>query len=165
MTIPIYDITTLPAIIYPFDNSQAEAEIYLGNRAVTGYMKGGISIKCRNNADMKLLETFWRDTCNNGLEPFLIPLPFFGTEPDDPDLPELLVMFEGDFEFQAGGQIWNGDIGIVVLGTIDYIINDLGDFIVADTGEYTVTAGGDYEPTGNEKQYREVFYREVLYGN
>lgn len=158
MTIPVYDITTLPAIIYPMTNEHEETTIYLGNRAVSGKIKAGLTIKARNDTATAALYDFWLTDCNYGLEPFLVPLPVFGRPTNDAD-PSLLVRFAGPLALSKDGQIWNGSsIKVDIIGTIDYVIDDFGNFIVSDLGEYTV-ADSDYVPTGNViNSYREVFY-------
>jgi len=158
MTIPIYDIATMPAIIYPIANDHEETEIYLGNRAVTGYVTADITLKARNDAHIALLYDFWLTDCNYGLEPFLVPLPLFG-RPTNEELPSLLVRFKGKMSVSKDNSLWSSSLQLDIIGTIDYIIDDEDNFVVADTGEYTVTNNGDYVPTGNIiNSYREVFY-------
>lgn len=159
MTIPIYDVSILPAIIYPMENIHEEPEIYLGNRAVTGYLSSDITIKARNDAHMALLYDFLITDCNYGLEPFLVPLPMFGVASGDNIKPTLLVRVSGPISMKTPGQTWTGQIKLERIGIIDYIVDNLGDFIVSDLGEYMITDGGDYIPTGKViNSYREVYY-------
>lgn len=160
MTIPVYDIATMPAIIYPMNNTHDETDLYLGNRAVTGKARADLTIKAKNDTAAAALYALWKDECNYGVEPFLVPLPFFGREMDTA-VPSLLVRFDGPFAISKDSQIWNGGIKIVVIGTVDYIVDNLGDFIVSDLGEYTVNDAGDYVPTGNIIES----YREINYGS
>lgn len=157
MIIPIYDIATLPPIIYPMTNEQEETEIYLGGRAVTGYITADIKIKAKNDAQMEALYNFWVNDCNYGLEPFLIPLTMFG-KADSITHPSLLMKFSGPITAETSGCLWNSSIKLDRIGTIDYVIDDQGNFIVSDLGEYTIV-DGKYVPTGLViNSFREVLY-------
>lgn len=157
MTIPVYDLATLPPIIYPMENTQEETEVYLGGRAVTGYITADIKIKAKNDAQMEALYNFWVTDCNYGLEPFLVPLNMFG-KTDDPDHPTLLMKFSGPISASTQGCLWNSSIKLDRIGTIDYIIDAQGQFVVSDLGEYTIV-DGKYVPTGLViNSYREVLY-------
>lgn len=159
MTIPIYDINTMPCITYPMKNTQVQTKKYLGGKARTQQVDIVINIMAKSDAEMLALYTFWKTECNYGLEPFLLPLPIFG-ETFNPAAPHILAKFNGDISVDKTGAVWEASMNILVLGTIDYIIDDFGNFIVSDTGEYMVDANDNYVATGNIVNS----YREVLYG-
>jgi len=158
MAIPIYNIDTLPTITFPMKNTHVSTKKYLGGRAVTGEVEININLIANSNIELKALYDFWLTDCNYGLEPFVIPLPLFGSEPSLTN-PTLLVKFISDIETEKVSSIWRANLKLEVFGTLDYIINDLGEFVVTDNGEYTLGDGGEYVPTGNViNSYREVFY-------
>ena len=151
MIIPIYDMTILPCLSLPMKNTQKETKRYLG----------GIAMTQEVIAQANAVYNFWATDCNFGLEPFLAPIPIMGDTIVDPSHPEMLVQFYGDFDITKSSAVWECEFKLKIIGTVDYIVDDLGDFIVSDAGEYTVTDSGDYIPTGNPI----TSYRKVLYGN
>lgn len=158
MTIPIYNIDVLPCIVHPMKNTHQKSKKYLGGVAVVGNMEATIKVKAKNNTEMSALYDFWRYECNYGLEPFLMPLPLFGST-YNPDYPDILVQFDDALSADKNNITWTSSIKIKVLGTIDYIVDDQNNFIVSDTGEYTVDASGNYVATGNiVDTYRKVVY-------
>lgn len=158
MTIPIYDTTTLPCIIHPMKNTHKKSKKYLGGIAVVNEIEASIKVKGKNNTEIDALYSFWRHECNYGLEPFLMPLPLFGSG-YDAEFPHVLVQFDDDLSVDKNNFTWTSSIKIKVLGTIDYIVDDQGNFVVSDTGEYTVDANGNYVATGNiVDTYRKVVY-------
>lgn len=159
MTIPIFNKTALPCIQYPMKVTQEQSMRFLGGRAITGGVYVEMSLLAKSDAEEKALYDFWKDSCNFGLEPFLIALPIFGNTFDEAH-PDLLVQFVGDVSDNKEKGRWTTKRKLKVMGTLDYIIDVNGDFIVTSAGEYTVTAGGDYIPTGNIINT----YREVVYG-
>lgn len=158
--IPIYDIATLPCITYPMDNVIEETKRYLGRYASTGTTSAGLNVIPSSDAQAKALYDFWRVTCNNGLEPFLIPLPLFGSTVANPATPSILVKFKGALSMSKQDIAWTCKFDVEVYGLVIYVIDDQGNFVTSDQGEYAMTPDGNYAPTGNIINT----YRGVVYG-
>ena len=158
-TIPIYDITTLPCISYPMENTAQKSKKYQGGYALTGNTKASVSLIAKNDTEMLALYDFWKTDCNFGLEPFLMPIPVFGNT-QDLYLPSLLVLFKSDLKATKNSSNWTIKMDLEIYGLVNYVIDDFGQFITSDTGEYVITADGNYVATGNViTSYR---YREII---
>ena len=138
MSIPEYDLTLLPAIEYPYQNEKEATTKYLGGRAVTGEEYATLNIFMVSNAEALALYTFWKVDCNYGTIPFLAPIPLFG-EVYDKTMMTTMVQFIEDITADKIENHWKQGIKVKVLGTISYIVDDLGEYIVDDLGEYIVT--------------------------
>ena len=147
-TIPIYDETLLPCLSYPMSNTQAR----------TGRATAETSISGEDDAAVKAFYEFWKADCNYGLDPFLIPLPFFG-ETVDVTRPAILVKFIGDLKGDKTTRGWKVQFSLEILGDVDYVVDDFGNFIVSDTGDFTINDQGDFVATGNNvNSYKEILW-------
>jgi len=155
-TIPIYDPATITPLRYPMANTHEGVTYYLGGKALVERATATVNLKPRNNAEALALYTFWRDTCNFGIDPFLICLPIFGRE-DSQTTPQTLVRFEPGLTMNKVSLMWNASINLEVLGQIDDVT---GDFIIDDlTSDYIIDADNNFIATGNNiNSYRGVSY-------
>jgi len=151
-TIHVYDETILPCITFPLDNTHEKSKRYLGNKALSGEIYANINLLPKNDTEMKALYDFWKDDCNYGLNPFLIPLPIFGRT-GDLEYPCLQVKFVEEIKSVKVDLHWTVKIKLKVLGNVYYIVDDVEDYIIDDSGNYVVT---DIETNS---------FKEITYGN
>ncbi|MDD5359496.1 MAG: hypothetical protein PHI79_08110 [Sulfurovaceae bacterium] len=158
MTIPIWN-ASLPRIVFPIKSGQESSKRYFGKKAITRGATAIMEIAGVTNSTATALYDFWKNDCNYGLDPFLIPLPFFGQEIDT-EKPNLLVQFVGTLEIN-GEIIWTSSINLTVLGTIQYVVDDeTKDFIINDETSDFVIVDDNLIATP-----RNINYKGVLYGS
>lgn len=138
MAYPEYDFTTLPAIEHPYNNEKEATKKYLGGRAITGEEYATLNIFATTNAEANALYEFWKTDCVYGTLSFLVPIPFMG-ETYDRDKPNALVQFIEDLSVDKEDVHWKQTIRVKVVGTVDYIYDDLGAYITDDSGAYIYT--------------------------
>lgn len=157
-TIAVYDETALPCLSYPFDNTEEHTKKYLGGEAMTGGAYATISITQMTDLEMQAVHEFRRVDCNSGLDPFLLPIPYFGLDVNV-DLPAVLVQFKSEFKSSRQKGYWSTSFKVEILGNIVYTIDDLGNYVVTDAGDFVVSDGGDFVSTGNNiNSYKEVLW-------
>lgn len=138
MAYPEYDFTTLPAIEHPYNNEKEATKKYLGGRAITGEEYATLNIFATTNAEANALYEFWKTDCVYGTLSFLVPIPFMG-ETYNRELPNALVQFIEDLSADKEDAHWKQSVKVKVLGTVDYLLNDLGEYLVNDGGQYLRT--------------------------
>lgn len=154
MTIPIWT-DDLGCIQYPFTSKIGAPIKCRGYKAITRGASATIKVFCTDSVQFKKLFDFWKDTCNYGLEPFLIALPYMG-KTYDKDFPDLLVSFYEDLsgDYQS---YWETTINLKVLGSVDYVIDGNGDFILSDDGDFVIV-DGQLISTNNQTQFKGIIY-------
>jgi len=114
MAIPVYNLATMPAIVYPIKQTQPKTRKFLGGLAIVEPTKISFTIKCKSNNEMKALKNFWIVDCNYGTSPFKITLPLFGQEQT------ITCRFTGDLVAEANGCVWTVNVeGEVDSGLIE----------------------------------------------
>lgn len=136
-------------------NRTEQAQRYLGRKAVTGGVKAELNIISATKAEVNALELFFKDECNNGLEPFIIKLPLFGKEEAN-----LLVMFTGTLTDIQNEVVSNLRRSIKVLGLVVYTTDTNGDFILSDKGHYVLDDEGNYIALKSQVD----IHKEITYG-
>lgn len=158
MTIPIYDTSTLPIISLPLKDTKTRTMRYLGNRGITGDIQADVELKASSDSQVAALYIFWKDECNYGLEPFIMPLPIFG-RPTDVNAPDLLVMFTKESKDTKTQGQWSSKRTLKILGKVVYTINIDGDFILSDEGQFTLDDNGNYIAlTSRLHTNKEIYY-------
>ena len=157
MTIPIYDQVVLPKVVLPLKNTNESSTKYLGTRGITGMVYSDIILKSSTNSGVAALETFWRDECNYGLEPFIISLPIFGASSSV----TLLVKFYDNLNDSKDKGVWTLKRKLVILGEVVYTIDDDGNFILSDEGQFILNDVGDYVALMSKINTN----KEISYGN
>lgn len=159
MTIPVYDIDTLPFISYPIKLKKGKSKKFLGGQAITGSTIISLTLLSKNDTQQKAFYDFWETECNSGTEPFLISFPLFGNT-FDVYHPDLLVRFKSDYiADKENCSKWRQTIELELIGSIVYIVDNDGQFIVSDQGEFMIGDDGNYIPTGQPiNSYKEIFY-------
>ena len=137
-------------------NTQKETKRYLGGVAMSSEIYATLDYQAKSDQELNALYLFWRDSCNYGLEPFLMSIPFFGINLVQDSV---LVKFRGDFVTAKNNDTWGNQLEIQILGTVIYIIDDNQDMILDDAGDF-IWHDGDLIATGNQINT----YREVQYG-
>jgi len=157
--IPIYNEATLPCLIYPMKNTQEPTKKYLGGKAISGRALATVNLVAESDAEMTALYEFFKTDCNYGLEPFLIPIPFFGADVEV-ETPAILVKQLGSLETdKTNSNKWKASLKLEILGDIDYVIDGEGNFVLSDSGDFVLSDSGDFVSTGNNvNSYREIFY-------
>ena len=159
-TLPIYLETTLPCLVYPMDNEHEPTVRGLGGKATVGRSLASVNYTAESDAEIAALEAFLNTECNYGLDPFLIPIPFFG-EAVTVATPAILVQLRGGVKAaKPKFTMWTGSLSLEVLGKIDYTIEAGGDFTLHATGDFTFDVDGNLVSTGltTINSYREIFY-------
>lgn len=159
MTIPVYDPSILPCITYPMVCTQEATRKYLGGIALTGKTYAEISTSSRSNEEQFALYSFWKDTCNHGLEPFLIPLPVFGEMASD-KYPAMFVRFIGEIKSTKESSAWKNKFKLEVIATTRYTIDGVGSFVVATVDDLILDGQGNYVASNIElNSYKEIVWQ------
>ena len=174
---PIYNEDVLPCLSFPFSNTQEQTTKYLGGKARTGRVIGDVKISAEDDAGIKALYEFWKQQCNYGLEPFLMPIPVFGEDVDTVH-PAILVKFLGELTAEKAVRGWDCPFKIEILGDVHYVVTDAGDYVLSDsdtlvcsetvlcletlgTGDYIINDDGDFVATGNNvNSYKEILWEQ-----
>jgi len=115
MALPVYNLATMPAVLYPMKQSQPIATRFLGKKAIVNDTVISFNIKCKNDTEMATLYTFWETTCNYGTERFNITMPLFGTSTT------LECRFVGELSVDSNGCPWNVPVTIETVSTLTEI--------------------------------------------
>lgn len=146
MTIPVYNIETMPVITYPLVCTQEETKKYLGNIAITGAVFSDVNTVSVSDEQQNNLFTFWRDTCNYGTEPFMIPLPLFG-EMIGEEYPALFVKFIGGVKSTKKSSLWENKFKLEVIAKTSYNLDNIGNIIVPTIDDFILDGQGNYLPS------------------
>lgn len=159
MTIPVYNLNELPCITYPMVCTQESTKKYLGGSAITGKIYADINTISKSNEEQYALYSFWKDTCNHGLEPFLMPLPVFG-EMASARFPAMFVRFMGDIKSTMKENVWENKFKLEVIATTRYNIDNVGSFVVTTVDDLILDGQGDYVATNIElNSYKEIIWQ------
>ena len=145
MSYPIYNLNILPAITLPYKDKREVSKKYLGGRALTGEVYLDFDVFMESNTERKALYDFWKNDCNYGTQPFLIPLPLFG-ETYDKDRPNVLALFTKEIEANKQDIHWTATTSVKAVGTIEYIQDDSSAYITDDSGAFIYN---DYTTNSN----------------
>jgi len=156
MAYPEYSFSTLPAIQTPLQVEKEQTTQYLGGRAVTGEEYATLNFFIDDNTQAKALYDFWKDDCNYGTKPFLMPLPVFGVSYSR-DSGNALCKFI-DKPVQQKEEIYSTQSTKVKIleysELLGYVVDDIGNNVVDDSGNRVIAYS---KPISNSN-------KEITYG-